>query len=78
VNSSSLTASLRKSLRRLSTTSSRRVVEAIKFSFREEQIVRLLLRGKTNKEIAAALQLSHKTVKLHDGPDAEAASTEQT
>ena len=35
----------------------------MKFSVREEQIVRLLLRGKTNKEIAIALKISEKTVK---------------
>lgn len=37
--------------------------QAIKLSVREEQIVRLLLRGKTNKEIANQLQISEKTVK---------------
>ena len=37
--------------------------EAVKFSMREDQIVRLLLRGKTNKEIAIALNISEKTVK---------------
>jgi DNA-binding NarL/FixJ family response regulator len=37
--------------------------QAIKLSIREEQIVRLLLRGRTNKEIAAGLGISEKTVK---------------
>jgi len=37
--------------------------QAIKLSIREEQIVRLLLRGKTNKEIANALNICEKTVK---------------
>jgi two-component system, NarL family, nitrate/nitrite response regulator NarL len=37
--------------------------EAVRFSIREDQIVRLLLRGHTNKEIATALKISEKTVK---------------
>ena len=37
--------------------------QAIKLSIREEQIVRLLLRGRTNKEIAAGLGIGEKTVK---------------
>jgi DNA-binding CsgD family transcriptional regulator len=37
--------------------------EAVRFSIREDQIVRLLLRGKTNKEIAVSLKISEKTVK---------------
>ena len=37
--------------------------EAVRFSIREDQIVRLLLRGKTNKEIAISLKISEKTVK---------------
>lgn len=37
--------------------------QAIKLSVREEQIVRLLLKGKTNKEIANQLLISEKTVK---------------
>jgi two-component system, NarL family, nitrate/nitrite response regulator NarL len=41
----------------------RQVAEAVKFSDREEQVVRLLLRGKTNKEIAATLNISERTVK---------------
>jgi len=36
---------------------------AVRFSIREDQIVRLLLRGKTNKEIAIALNISEKTAK---------------
>lgn len=38
-------------------------LQAIRLSMREEQIVRLLLRGKRNKEIADSLQISEKTVK---------------
>lgn len=41
----------------------KRAAAAIKLSIREEQIVRLLLRGKTNKEIANQLSISEKTVK---------------
>ena len=37
--------------------------EAISFSKREHQIVRLLISGKTNKEIAIQLQLKEKTIK---------------
>lgn len=37
--------------------------QAIKLSIREEQIIRLLLRGRTNKEIAVSLGISEKTVK---------------
>lgn len=37
--------------------------QAIRLSAREDQIVKLLLRGKTNKEIASQLQISEKTVK---------------
>ncbi len=48
----------------LRNASVRRVAaEAVRFSIREEQIVRLLLRGFTNKEIAASLRISEKTVK---------------
>jgi DNA-binding NarL/FixJ family response regulator len=48
----------------LRNASLRRVAaEAVRFSIREDQIVRLLLRGKTNKEIAFALKISEKTVK---------------
>ena len=48
----------------LRNASLRRVAaEAVRFSIREDQIVRLLLRGKTNKEIAIALKISEKTVK---------------
>jgi two-component system, NarL family, nitrate/nitrite response regulator NarL len=36
---------------------------AIKLSLREDQIVKLLLRGRTNKEIANQLNISEKTVK---------------
>ena len=41
----------------------RKAAEAVKLSIREEQIVRLLLRAKTNKEIAIVLKISEKTVK---------------
>lgn len=41
----------------------RAAAQAIRLSIREEQIVRLLLRGKTNKEIALRLSISEKTVK---------------
>ncbi len=41
----------------------RKAAEAVKFSIREYQIVRLLLRGNTNKEIAISLKISEKTVK---------------
>jgi DNA-binding NarL/FixJ family response regulator len=37
--------------------------QAIRLSVREDQIVRLLLRGRTNKEIANQLSISEKTVK---------------
>jgi two-component system, NarL family, nitrate/nitrite response regulator NarL len=37
--------------------------EAVRFSIREDQIVRLLLRGYTNKEMAISLKISEKTVK---------------
>lgn len=39
------------------------VAKTMKFSVREDQIVRLLQRGWTNKEIARQLQISEKTVK---------------
>lgn len=41
----------------------RKAAEAVRFSIREDQIVRLLLRGNTNKEIAISLKISEKTVK---------------
>jgi len=41
----------------------RQAAEAVRFSIREDQIVRLLLRGNTNKEIAISLKISEKTVK---------------
>jgi DNA-binding NarL/FixJ family response regulator len=48
----------------LRNASLRRVAaEAVRFSIREDQIVRLLLHGKTNKEIALSLRISEKTVK---------------
>jgi DNA-binding NarL/FixJ family response regulator len=47
----------------LRTHSLRTVADAAKFSVREEQVVRLLLRGQTNKEIATSLSISERTVK---------------
>jgi DNA-binding NarL/FixJ family response regulator len=41
----------------------RKAAEAVKLSIREQQIVRFLLKGKTNKEIAVAINISDKTVK---------------
>jgi DNA-binding NarL/FixJ family response regulator len=41
----------------------RKAAEAVKLSIREQQIVRLLLIGATNKEIAIAIKISEKTVK---------------
>lgn len=38
-------------------------LQALRLSLREEQVVRLLLRGKTNREIAGSLKISEKTVK---------------
>lgn len=46
------TASLRKS-----------AIEAMRLSMREEQVLRLLLRGSTNREIASTLEIGEKTVK---------------
>jgi DNA-binding NarL/FixJ family response regulator len=41
----------------------RKAAEAVILSMRERQIVRLLMIGKTNKEIAMAIKISEKTVK---------------
>jgi len=41
----------------------RKTAEAVILSIREQQIIRLLMRGKTNKEIAIAIKISEKTVK---------------
>lgn len=41
----------------------RAAAEAVRLSIREDQIVRLLLRGKTNREIALTLKISERTVK---------------
>ncbi|MFZ5690335.1 MAG: response regulator transcription factor, partial [Pseudomonadota bacterium] len=41
----------------------RAAAEAVRLSIRENQIVRLLLRGKTNREIATSLKISERTVK---------------
>lgn len=45
--------------------SEKRAAQQLRLSVREEQIVRLLLCGKPNREIAAALDLSEKTVKSY-------------
>lgn len=44
-------------------TARKMALQAMRLSLREEQVVRLLLRGKTNKEIANSLCISEKTVK---------------
>ena len=41
----------------------RKAAQAVILSIREQQIVRLLMNGKTNKEIAIAIQISEETVK---------------
>lgn len=41
----------------------RKAAEAVILSIREQQIIRLLMHGKTNKEIALAIKISEKTVK---------------
>ena len=41
----------------------RKAAQAVILSIREQQIVRLLMNGKTNKEIAIAIKISEKTVK---------------
>jgi two-component system, NarL family, nitrate/nitrite response regulator NarL len=41
----------------------RKAAEAVMLSIREQQIIRLLMHGKTNKEIAIAIKISEKTVK---------------
>ena len=38
-------------------------MERVRFSKREEDVLRLLLRGSTNREIADGLSLQEKTVK---------------
>ena len=40
---------------------------ALRLSLREEQVLRLVLRGKTNREIATVLSLSDKTIKHYMG-----------
>ena len=40
-----------------------KAAQAVMLSIREQQIVRLLMHGKTNKEIAIAIKISEKTVK---------------
>jgi two-component system, NarL family, nitrate/nitrite response regulator NarL len=41
----------------------RKAAEVVMLSIRERQIIRLLMNGKTNKEIAIAIKISDKTVK---------------
>lgn len=41
----------------------KRALQSIRLNVREHQIIRLLLRGKTNREIAEKLSISEKTVK---------------
>ncbi|WP_299904831.1 response regulator transcription factor [uncultured Paracoccus sp.] len=41
----------------------KRALQSIKLNVREHQIIRLLLRGKTNREIGERLSISEKTVK---------------
>lgn len=41
----------------------RKAAQAVILSIRERQIIRLLMNGKTNKEIAIAINISEKTVK---------------
>lgn len=48
---------------RLRKASRPRISTGVRFSRREEDVLRLLLRGCTNKEIANALEISEKTVK---------------
>lgn len=43
----------------------KRAAQLVDFSIRENQIMRLLLRGRTNKEIAKSLAISEKTVKCY-------------
>ena len=43
----------------------KRAAQLVDFSIRENQIIRLLLRGRTNKEIARTLAISEKTVKCY-------------
>ena len=41
----------------------KRAAEVIKLSAREEKIIKMLLQGRTNKEIGVQLAISEKTVK---------------
>ena len=43
----------------------KRAVDAIRLSVREEKIIKMLLQGRTNKEIGIQLAISEKTVKNH-------------
>ena len=40
-------------------------IDSNKFSKREKDVVRLLLRGKSNKQIALELGISNRTVEFH-------------
>lgn len=52
----------------LRTVSARRAAQAaLRLTNREEQVLRLLLKGKTNREIGEAMSLSDKTVKHYMG-----------
>ena len=55
---SQLIAALRDALRRVA-------AEAVRFSIREDQIIRFSPHGKTHREIAVSLKISEKTVKNH-------------
>jgi two-component system, NarL family, nitrate/nitrite response regulator NarL len=43
----------------------KRAAQIVNFNTREDQVVRLLLRGRTNKEIARTLSIGEKTVKWY-------------
>ena len=47
--------------------SRRRELSLMKLSFREEQVLKCLLKGSTNSQIAEALSISEKTVKYYVG-----------
>jgi DNA-binding CsgD family transcriptional regulator len=55
---SQLIAALRNALRRVA-------AEAVRFSIREDQIIRFSPHGETHREIAVSLKISERTVKNH-------------